>query len=451
MTGVDSPPGKGQESIPGSGPGSLTRSIAGPGAGPRPGTGAQPRTNPPFATELRCVRCSQTTPLADGVYVCQACGGNHVVEYDLAAVLREWSRDTLTANAERTIWRYAALLPVAQRLDGPPVGWTPLVPAPALARSLGIRELFFKDDGRNPSASFKDRASAVALQRARETGHDLVTGASTGNAASATAVLAAAVGLRTRIFVPRTAPRAKIAQLLTFGAEVLAVDGTYDQAFDLCIEASRRYGWYNRNTGFNPYTREGKKTVSFEICEQRHWAVPDLVVVPVGDGNIISGVWKGFQEFQQLGFIDRCPRLLAAQAAGSASVVDAARGDGVIRPVSGDTVADSISVSLPRDGEAAVRAIRESGGFGVTVSDDAILAAIGEVARGAGIFGEPAAAAAWAGLREAVRQGLVDPSWSVVVLITGNGLKDIASAMKAVSEPRLISPDASALDALFGA
>jgi threonine synthase len=408
-------------------------------------TGAGPR----FATGLRCGQCHRVSPLADGVYVCAACGGNHFVEYDLEAISRNWNRTALAADPDRTIWRYAPLLPLEGRLEGPPVGWTPLVPAPGLARTLGIRELQFKDDGRNPSASFKDRASAVALQRARETGHELVTGASTGNAASATAVLAAAVGLRTRIFVPRTAPRAKIAQLLTFGAEVLAVDGTYDQAFDLCIEACHRYGWYNRNTGFNPYTREGKKTVSFEICEQRGFVVPDLVVVPVGDGNIISGVWKGFQEFQRLGFIDRCPRLLAAQAAGSASVVDAARGDGVIRPVSGDTVADSISVSIPRDGDAAVRAIRESSGFGVTVPDDAILAAIGEVARGAGIFGEPAASAAWAGLREAVRRGLVDPAWSVVVLITGNGLKDVASAMKTVSEPRIISPKASALDALF--
>jgi threonine synthase len=407
-------------------------------------------TGPPFATGLRCVHCSRVAPLKDGIYVCPACGGNHSLEYDLEAIRRAWPRNALERNDDRTIWRYAPLLPVAGRLEGPPVGWTPLVPAPALARALGIREIFLKDDGRNPSASLKDRASAVALQRARETGHELVTGASTGNAASATAVLAAAVGLRTRIFVPRTAPRAKLAQLLTFGAEVLAVDGTYDQAFDLCIEASRRYGWYNRNTGFNPYTREGKKTVSFEICEQLGWVVPDLVVVPVGDGNIISGVWKGFRELARLGFIDRCPRLLAAQADGSAAVVDAARGDGVIRPVSGDTVADSISVSLPRDGEAAVQAIRESGGFGITVPDEAILAAIGEVARGAGIFGEPAASAAWAGLREAVRQGLVDPSWSVVLLITGNGLKDVAAAMKAVPEPRVISPDASALDALFG-
>jgi threonine synthase len=399
---------------------------------------------------LRCVACGRFTPVADDLYVCPGCGANVLVEYDLDALKKSWSRESLARSGDRTLWRYLPILPVSARLEGPPVGWTPLVPAPRLSRELGLSQpLLLKDDGRNPSASFKCRASSVALRRAQELGRTLVTGASTGNAASATAVLAAAPGIRTRIFVPKTAPRAKIAQLLTFGAEVLAVDGTYDQAFDLCLEATRRFGWYNRNTGFNPYTREGKKTVSFELCEQLDWQVPDLVVVPVGDGNILSGVWKGFVEFQRLGFIERLPKLLAVQAEGSAAIVKAAAGDGVIRPVSGDTVADSISVSLPRDGEAAVKAIRESGGFGVTVSDAAILAAIGEVARGAGVFAEPAAAASWAGLKEAVRLGLVDPAWRIVALITGNGLKDVASAMKTAGEPRLIPPDASVLDTLF--
>lgn len=402
------------------------------------------------AIGLSCVRCGQASAVADDLYVCPACGGNLLVDYDLEALRKSWRRQDLERDREPTIWRYLPILPVASRLEGPPVGWTPLVPAPKLARDLGLRQpLLLKDDGRNPSASFKCRASAVALKRAMEIGHDLVTGASTGNAASATAVLAAAPGIRTRIFVPRTAPRAKIAQLLTFGAEVLAVEGTYDQAFDLCLAATRKFGWYNRNTGFNPYTREGKKTVSFEICEQLDWNVPDLVVVPVGDGNILSGVWKGFVEFERLGFIDRTPKLLAVQAENSAAVVQAAAGDGRIRAVSGETVADSISVSLPRDGEAAVRAIRESGGFGVSVGDDAILDAIGEVARGSGVFAEPAAAASYAGLREAVKRRLVDPGWRIVALITGNGLKDVASAMKRAGEPRTIPPDPAMLDTLF--
>lgn len=403
-----------------------------------------------LANGLRCIHCERTHEIVEDLYVCASCGGNLLVQYDWERARQELTRERLAADADRTIWRYAPLLPVAGRLEGPPVGWTPLVAAPLLAEKLGLSTLWFKDDGRNPSASFKDRASSVALQHARELGRTLVTGASTGNAASATAVLAATTGIKARIFVPKAAPRAKIAQLMTFGAEVLAVDGTYDQAFDLCLEATRRWGWYNRNTGFNPYTREGKKTASFEILEQLGWQVPDLVVVPVGDGNILTGVWKGFEEAKRIGLVDRTPRLLAAQAEGSAAIVQAFQGDGIIRPVSGNTVADSISVSLPRDGEAAVAALRASEGLGITVSDEEILASIPEVARGSGIFGEPAAVTAWAGLKAAVKRGLIDPKWTVVVLNTGNGLKDVASAIKVAAEPRVIAPDPKVLEELFG-
>ncbi len=400
-------------------------------------------------TGLRCVSCSSSTPLADEVYVCGACGANLLVEYDYDSIRSTWGRGDLERDPDRSIWRYAPLYPVATRIESPPIGWTPLFRAERLGDGLGLESLFVKDDGRNPSASFKDRASAIALVRARETGRDLVTGASTGNAASSTAVLAAAMGIRTRIFIPGAAPRAKVAQLLAFGAEVLAVEGTYDEAFDLCLAATREFGWYNRNTGFNPFTREGKKSVSFEICEQMGWEAPDLVVVPVGDGNIISGVWKGFEEFHKLGFIVRLPRLLAVQAAGSAAVVKALEGDGTIEAVSGETVADSISVSVPRDGEAAVKAVRASGGFGVTVTDEEILSAILDVARGSGVFGEPAGVTSYAGLKKAAEQGRVDPDWTTVMLVTGSGLKDVASVMKVAGEPRRIAADPGALTEIF--
>jgi len=398
---------------------------------------------------LSCVPCGATSQLAEDSYVCQACGGNLQVEYDYDAIRRSWTREDLQGNQDLTMWRYAPLYPVDSRIESPPVGWTPLFEAPQLGEKLGLSSLLVKDDGRNPSASFKDRASAIALLRARETGRELVTGASTGNAASSTAVLAASLRIRTRIFIPQSAPRAKVAQLLAFGAEVLAVEGNYDQAFDLCLEATRRFGWYNRNTGFNPFTREGKKSVSFEICEQLNWEVPDLVVVPVGDGNIISGVWKGFEDFHRLGFIDRLPQLLAVQAEHSDSVVRALEGDGTIEAVSGETVADSISVSVPRDGEAAVQAVRASGGWGVRVSDQEILAAIPQVARGAGVFGEPAGVTSYAGLARAVAQKQVDPNWKIVILITGSGLKDVASVMKVPGQPRVVSPDPRLLDDLF--
>ncbi len=401
-------------------------------------------------TGLRCIACGATCPLSDSVYTCTACGANLQVEYDYDSIRKSWSRQQLADNADRSIWRYAPLYPTATRIESPPVGWTPLCPAVRLGEELRLPRLFVKDDGRNPSASFKDRASAIALVRARDVGCDLVTGASTGNAGSSTAVLAAAMGMRARIFIPRAAPRAKVAQLLAFGAEVLAVDGTYDDAFDLCLAATQRFGWYNRNTGYNPFTREGKKSVAFEICEQLDWQVPDLVAVSVGDGNIISGVWKGFEDFRHIGFIDRVPRLLAVQAEGSAAVVNALEGDGTINAVSGETVADSISVSVPRDGQAAVQAVRASGGFGITVTDEEILAAIPRVARGAGIFGEPAGVACYAGLRKAVKQGLIDPAWTVVLIVTGNGLKDIASVLKVAGEPRTISADPAALEDVFG-
>ncbi|MEE9293536.1 MAG: threonine synthase [Phycisphaerae bacterium] len=398
---------------------------------------------------LRCVHCNATCLLTEAVYTCKACGGNLQVEYDYDAIGRSWDREELAANRDRTIWRYAPLYPTATRMESPPVGWTPLFRVSGLGEPLGLNSLFIKDDSRNPSASFKDRASAIALVRARETGRDLVTGASTGNAGSSTAVLGAAMGMRTRIFIPRTAPPAKVAQLLAFGAEVLAVDGTYDDAFDLCLAATDQFGWYNRNTGYNPFTREGKKSVSFEICEQMEWKVPDLVVVPVGDGNIISGVWKGFEDFRRIGFIDRVPRLMAVQAENSAAIVHALDGDGTIEPVSGETVADSISVCVPRDGEAAVQAVRASDGFGVTVSDEEILSAITEVARGSGVFGEPAGVASYAGLKKAAKQGKIDPSWTIVILITGSGLKDVASVMKVVGEPKLIPPDIGVLSKVF--
>ena len=402
------------------------------------------------AFTLHCIRCGERATAEPDTYLCAACGCNLEVRYDYEAIAASWSREDLAADPDLTMWRYAPLYPVSSRITSPPVGWTPLFEAPRLAEQVGVARLLVKDDGRNPSASFKDRASAIALVRARELGLDLVTGASTGNAASSTAVLAAGMGIRTRIFIPHTAPRAKVAQLLAFGAEVLAVDGTYDQAFDLCLEATRRFGWYNRNTGYNPYTREGKKSVSLEICEQLGWEVPDLVVVPVGDGNIISGVWKGFVDLHRIGFIDRLPRLLAAQAEHSDAVVRALEGDGTITAVSGETVADSISVSVPRDGEAAVAAVRESGGFGVRVSDQAILDAIPEVARKAAVFGEPAGVTGWAGLKEAASLGRVDPSWTAVVLITGNGLKDVASVMRVTGEPTPVAADPDELERLYG-
>ena len=400
---------------------------------------------------LKCIKCGKEHTVSEGKYTCTACGGNLQVVYDYEKIKTRLTKEAFRANDDRSIWRYKELLPVSDLKFAPPVqiGWTPLYNAGKMAKQLGIRNVYIKDDGRNPSASFKDRAGAIAVAHAREIGETVITTASTGNAASSLSCLTASIGMKTVIFVPKTAPAAKIAQLLVFGAEVIMVNGTYDDAFDLCLKASAEYGWYNRSTGINPYTREGKKTCAFEICEQLGWNVPDKVFVSVGDGNIISGLWKGFTDFYKIGLIDRLPKLVAVQAEHSNAVKLAVdKGNDEIAAVSGETVADSISVSIPRDGMAAARAVLESKGFAVSVADSEILAGIPKVARGAGVFAEPAAAAAYAGLEKAVKEGKVSPEDSVAVVITGNGLKDVNSAMKAVGKPHLINPNMEELKKL---
>lgn len=348
----------------------------------------------------------------------------------------------------RDVFRYRALLPVSRLELASPlrVGMTPIYEAPRLGAAAGLKHLLVKDDGQNPSASFKDRAGAVALVRARETGAKVLCGASTGNAGSSMACLAASVGMPCVIFVPEKAPAAKIAQLLIFGANVLAVKGTYDDAFDLCMEVCAQRGWFNRNTGHNPFTREGKKTAAFEIYDQLG-KIPDWVVVPTGDGNILAGIWKGFRDLKAAGIAPKMPKMLCAQSEASAAISVAAwklqRAGNLkpdwksveIAPVAATTVADSISVDIPRDGLAAVRAVIESGGAAVAVPDAEILAAIPELARGAGVFAEPAASCAWAGLKKAAREGRVKPDETVVCMITGNGLKDVASARKVAGDP----------------
>jgi len=400
---------------------------------------------------LQCIRCGKDHKFTDAKYNCAACGGNLQVLYDYNLIKKRLNYDVLKDNQERSIWRYLDILPIASIKNVPPVqvGWTPLYKAEKLGAECGVSNLYIKDDGRNPSASFKDRASAVVVARALELKEKVITTASTGNAASSLACLTGSLDMKTMIFVPETAPAAKVAQLLVYGATVIMVKGTYDDAFDLCLKATAEYGWYNRSTGINPFTREGKKTCAFEICEQMNWETPDKVFVPVGDGNIISGIWKGFVEFHRLGIIERLPQLVAVQAECSDAVKRAFESGGDIQPVSGKTIADSISVSIPRDGLAAVMAIRDSGGFAVSVTDDEILAAIPRIARGSNVFAEPAAAASYAGLLKAVNEGKVKSSESVVLLITGNGLKDVQSAMKSVGKPYIINPDLGELKKLM--
>ena len=417
-----------------------------------------------FLTLLRCTVCAASYEPAPGRYVCDGCGdaGTLDARYDYGAIGGVLTPGSLAADPDRSMWRYRPLLPVESStvVSALGVGGTPLVEAERLARRWGVGRLWIKDEGRQPTASLKDRASAVALARAAEEGAETVTTASTGNAAAALAGLAAGTGQNAVIFVPETAPEAKVAQLLAYGAFVLLVEGTYDDAVRLCQETVGRFGWYNRNTGINPYVGEGKKTVALEIAEQLGWEAPDAVFVSVGDGSIIGGVHKGFRDALELGWIDHMPRIFGVQATGSSYMAEAwLKGEDVVTkpPVSADTAADSISADLPRDRVKAMAAVVDTGGGWVTVDDETILTMIPTVSADSGVFPEPAAAAAFAGLA-AVAEGSAEGSTEagpldrVVVISTGSGLKDIRGVMRGIDRigavPLPVRPGPDGLDPL---
>lgn len=402
----------------------------------------------------RCSLCGAEYLPAQVTYTCPHDNGNLDVVLDVERLRKTISPDQIRQSAEYSLWRYLPLLPVGDPGGyGTPLrtaGWTPTYHSTRLAAELRLKRLWIKDEGRNPTASFKDRASSVVVARTREIEADVVVTASTGNAGAALAGMAAAVGQKAVILAPKTAPPAKIAQLLVFGAQVILVDGNYDAAFDLAVAAAEEFGWYCRNTGFNPFTAEGKKTAAFEIWETLLPQVTDAsrplsVFVSVGDGNIISGIHKGFKDLMALGWLEKMPRIFGVQSTESSAVANAfASGGEEIVPVRATTLADSISVDLPRDGVRAVRAARETGGHYITVSDVEILQAI-LVLGSIGVFAEPAGSAAYAGLIKAIDLGLIEPDDPVVVINTGNGLKDIRSAMQAAGQAPVIEPNLAAL------
>jgi threonine synthase len=396
---------------------------------------------------LVCMRCGRRYRRGlDGP--CPRCGPEGVleIEFDLGQARRTLTRRAL-ASRPRDIWRYRELLPVPEAAPRPPaqVGWTPIAAAPRLAEWAGTRALFLKDEGRNPTASFKDRASAVGVARAAARRARVVACASTGNAASSLAGAAASLGLRAVIFVPEFAPEPKVAQLLVFGARVIRVRGSYDQTWEMCQRACGAHGWYNRNAAVNPSLVEGKKTCGLEIAEQMGREVPDWVAVAAGDGCTLAGTWKGLREMHALGFIPRLPRMLGVQAEGARPLVDAFVAGADMVPGPAQTVADSICVGHPRNWRKALRAVRESGGAFLSVPDEAILEAMRESGRRAGVFGEPAGVAGLAGLRQAVRDGLIGRGQTALAVVTGSGLKDVRAAIRAAGRPVDLPPDDAAL------
>jgi threonine synthase len=403
---------------------------------------------------LRCVVCGQTYG-TEVLYTCPACGPEGILDviYDYENVQKIF-RPELLANRPQDIRRYEELLPVngTEKLPATRVGWTPIFTAHKLAATLGVARLYIKDEGRNPTASFKDRASAIGVAKARELGFADIACASTGNAASSLAGAAAAVGLRSTIFVPENAPEPKVMQLLIFGARVVRVKKpangitAYEAAYDLCTKACERYGWYNRNCAINAYLVEGKKTCGLEIAEQMQANLPDWVVVSVGDGCTIAGVGKGLMEMQRLGWIDRAPKLLGVQAEGATPIAKTFFEGGELVPARGDSIAESIAVSKPRNWRKAIHAIRASQGTMIVVTDEEILQAQQMAARLGGVFGEPAGVAGIAGLKRAVASGVIPNSATALVVVTGSGLKDIQAVRRTVAMPEPIKADWDVLE-----
>lgn len=370
------------------------------------------------------------------------------VKYDYDEVLDQFEED-VDGNIP-SMWKYRAFLPVHEEAE--PVtlneGGTDLFDAPRLSESLGV-DVRVKDDSRNPTASFKDRASSVSITKANHFDQDIVVCASTGNAAASMSGYAARAGLDARIFVPGSAPAGKLAQPLVYGADVLQVQGTYDQAAQLSLEVTEQYGWYNRNAAFNPFQVEGKRTAGLEIAEQTRDDLPDWVVVSVGDGCTIAGVWKGLKEFEHLGFIDQAPRMLGVQAEGASIVHETFYGNEDVDEVA-ETLADSIAVAKPANLRKAVRALEESDGESVLVSDQAILDAEVRLGSTEGLYAEPAAAATVAGVKAALAEGIIGSDESVVVVQSGYGLKDTKNAKRATGEPYKIDPTVDEVERIYG-
>ena len=381
----------------------------------------------------------------------RSCGGILDIIYDYDYIKTQLTKEKLASRRDNSMWRYRELLPVEETTPAPPlrVGWSPLYEAGRLAEQLGIAHLYVKDDGVNPTASLKDRASSMAVAKATEAGAKVIACSSTGNAASSLAGNAAAAGMQTYIFVPSRAPKGKVAQLMTFGATVISVQGSYEETFELSKQAIEKWGWYNRNAAINPYLSEGKKTVGLEIMEQLDWKVPDYIAISVGDGCTIAGLWKGLKDLHAIGFIDRLPRLISAQAEGCCPLNRAIETGEPWRPMEENTLADSIAVGVPRNADKALMAIRESNGLVVNVSDEEIMAAQKLLGRTCGVFGEPAGVTGTAGLKKLCAQGKISPDATVVSVVTGNGLKDVANAIAACGEPISIPSDMERLLTAF--
>ncbi len=393
-----------------------------------------------------CVDCGKQYNTSETLYLCPNCSKENIDSNPPKGVLRivynffnYFQNNILFNDLKRD--NFLKLLPI-QKYDSLPklrVGNTPLYEFDSIDNEKLPFQLFLKDDSQNPTFSFKDRASAIVSAYAKEKGFETIVAASTGNAGSSLAGLCAAQGQKAIIMVPESAPLAKLTQIIMYGATIVPVKGTYDNAFDLSIKATEEFGWYNRNTAFNPLTIEGKKTVSFELFDQLGEKIPDRVFVPVGDGVIISGVYKGFEDLLNLKIIDKIPTIVAVQSEGSDNLsrnID--NKNFKVKP--SNTIADSISVDIPRNFYMAKQFIQKYNGEYLTVSDDEIMKASAILSRNTGIFSEPAATTSYAGMLRYYQENKLDKDSKNVVLLTGSGLKDLNSVQKLLNIPEAIQP-----------
>lgn len=404
---------------------------------------------PEYVLGLRCTVCGTFFEDFEALFTCPHCGEKGIldVEYDYLKIKGHFDKMSLSRNRDYTIWRYLPLLPLLGKPKQPllKVGYTPLYEVKRLGEAYHQQNLFLKDDGVNPTGSLKDRASILAVAKAIEAGKDTICCSSTGNAASSLAGNAAKVGLKTLIFVPERAPKGKLAQLMIYGANLVIVKGDYKAAFNMSKAAIDQYGFYNRNAAINPYLVEGKKTVALEICEQTNFESIDWVIVSVGDGCTIAGVYKGFYDMKSLGMISKIPRILGVQADGCKPLLEAFVSNSDLKESDENTLADSIAVGIPRNPKKALKAVYESKGSYISVTDDEILEAMRILGRTEGVFAEPASGASVAGFIKAKQRGLLADGDRVVIIHTGNGLKDIQSGLKAVTLPEAVDPDTTQL------
>ena len=398
----------------------------------------------------RCTVCGEFFETKEAMMTCPHCGEKRIldVEYDYDALKQVLTKDYFKNNRDYSMWRYFPLMGIEEENIHKMlrIGWTPLVKSYNLSKELGLKELYIKDDGLNPSGSSKDRASGVAVLKAIEAGAKVISCSSTGNAASSCACHAAHMGIPAVIFVPKRAPIGKLTQISLYGATLVVVDGDYKAAFRLSKEAINKYGWYNRNAAINPFMVEGKKTVSLEIAEQLNFKPTDWVVVSVGDGCTVGGVYKGFYELHKLGLIEKVPKILGVQSEGCEPFVKASSEKSPLEECEENTLADSIAVGIPRNPLKALRAVENSHGSWISVPDTEIINAMSLLGKTEGIFGEPAAVTSLAGLKKALEKGIIRKDESVTIIITGNGLKDPNNAQKAISKPELMKPNINKLD-----